>query len=122
MLALFKRTLLFRGPKGQKHLVTASSDVQAVPDWVANTNAFKSALVKDKGGLQAITITGPPGRSVIAAEREAHIREKQELTEKLTTANARIAELEAQIKAASEPHVETLGPELAKAARQGSKK
>lgn len=121
MLVIVKRTLLFRGPNGEKYLAKADSDVQAIPDWIGKLPEFKIAQTKGKNAPAAITIAGPARGSVVSADRERLIGENRELKEKLAIANNRIAELEATIKVPIDGR-EIVEPEIAKAARQGSKK
>lgn len=41
MFAIFKRTLVFRGPKGEKLLIAASGEAKFAPEWIRKTRPFE---------------------------------------------------------------------------------
>ena len=88
MQAIFKRTMLFRGPEGQKLVIAASTELQGVPDWIGDTAEFKLAAKKPSKGIPSIVRTSNPG----LAERERLLRENGELTLQVQQLTAQLAQ------------------------------
>lgn len=41
MFAIFKRTLIFVGPKGEKLKIQAKAEAQTAPEWIRKTREFQ---------------------------------------------------------------------------------
>ena len=76
----------------EKHKVFAGNEFQGVPEWVADTQAFKDAQKKDAGGLQAVVT--PTGHSAGVVDREHLLSQVRAQQEEITTLRAQVASLQ----------------------------
>lgn len=67
MKVIFKRALLFRGPKNEKFHVTASANPIDAPEWVRSTSAFKLAS-KDGVAIEVIQAEAPKPKAAASQD------------------------------------------------------
>jgi hypothetical protein len=67
MKVIFKRALLFRGPKGEKFHVNASANPLDAPEWLRSTSAFQLAS-KDGVAIEVISKEVPKPKAVASQD------------------------------------------------------
>lgn len=116
MEAIVKRSLLIRGPKGEKLKLSPSTDPQKMPDWVRDSREFEYA--SSDGTMTEVVIKAGkvrPIKSVHGSESYGEMQARVEREQLDKAADAKRAQDEADAKAKADAKADADAKEKADA-------